>query len=66
MEDIKAVLTSPPILLMLIILTFFLQVMILRWVFKVNVMIENLERINRKLRLLCEEKGLMTKTEIDK
>lgn len=53
------------VLICIIIVIIALQVMLLRWALKINRIVWNLERINTKLRKLCEEKGIMTKTEID-
>lgn len=56
---------SPIMLIILIIVTFIVQVFIIRWVLRVNDMIFYLDKINDKLRKICEEKGLLTQTELD-
>lgn len=65
MESTASYLGGYTVLICIIIVIILFQVLLLRWALKINRIVWNLERINTKLRKLCEEKGLMTKTEID-
>lgn len=58
--------SNPIIFIGLLTLFFFVQILIIRWVFKIDHIVFYLEKINDKLRKLCEEREIMTKTEIEK
>jgi len=55
--------TNPIVVFSLMIIFFMVQVLIIRWVLRINDMIFYLDKINEKLYKICDDKGLINKVE---